>query len=164
MMLSGYLTSITLLLALCYIQLCLREAKAEDCNKYSGKSCKECVEVSGCSYCEPTEVCESADAVKQTFQKSCEGQEWKTGQCVVSGRVLIIALSVTGFVVLVALACCIYCCCCRRRKSSGSDKEAAKLRKERQEISTRHKEREAERREKRDEIRKKYGIQPAERT
>jgi len=133
---------------------------AANCAQYTGKSCEECVEVSGCSYCEPTKQCEDGSVVEKTLEKSCEGQEWKVKQCVVSGRVLIIALSVTGFVVLVALGCFIYCCCCRRKSGSRkAEKEEAKLRRERAEISQRHKEREAERREKRDEIRKKYGIQ-----
>lgn len=37
----------------------------------------------------------------------------------VSGKVLMIALPVTGVVVLIALGCCIYCCCCRRKKKRG---------------------------------------------
>ena len=34
----------------------------------------------------------------------------------VSGKILLIALPVTGFVVLLALGCTIYCCCCRKKK------------------------------------------------
>ncbi|XP_020614991.1 pituitary tumor-transforming gene 1 protein-interacting protein-like [Orbicella faveolata] len=157
---SDYFLTSALLLILFYIQSWSHAAKADvNCNIHSGKSCKDCVEVSGCSYCEPTKVCESGSVVKKTLHKSCEDQEWMTGQCLVSGRVLIIALSVTGFVVLVGLTCCIYCCCCRRRKQRGPDKEETKNRKKRQEITAKHKDREAERREKRDEIRKKYGLQ-----
>ena len=37
----------------------------------------------------------------------------------VSGKVLIISLSVAGGVLLVTLCCCIYCCCCRRKRGNG---------------------------------------------
>ncbi|XP_068670670.1 pituitary tumor-transforming gene 1 protein-interacting protein-like [Montipora foliosa] len=132
-----------------------------NCSQYSGKACKDCVDVSGCVYCEPTKQCEDGSVVKKTLQKACKEQEWKVGQCIVSGKVLIIALPVAGFVLLVSLSCFIYCCCCRRKRGNGKlDKEEVKLRREREEISKKHKERESERREKRDEIRKKYGIQP----
>ena len=42
----------------------------------------------------------------------------------VSGKVLIIAIPVAGFVVLVALGCCIYCCCCRKKKLRGYDSKS----------------------------------------
>lgn len=152
---------LTFLATFYFIQSWSRFVTAAKCSQYSGMSCKDCIENSGCSYCEPTKKCEEGSIVEKTLQKSCEGQDWKVEQCMVSGRVLLIALPVTGFVVLVALGCFIYCCCCRRKRgSSNSDKEEAKIRRERKAISERHKEREAERREKRDEIRKKYGIQP----
>ncbi|KAJ7314319.1 negative regulation of DNA damage response, signal transduction by p53 class mediator, partial [Desmophyllum pertusum] len=57
------------------------DVKADNCTKYSGKTCKDCVEVSGCSYCEPTKLCEAGSLVTKTLQKSCEGQEWMTEQC-----------------------------------------------------------------------------------
>ncbi|XP_015767830.1 PREDICTED: pituitary tumor-transforming gene 1 protein-interacting protein-like isoform X7 [Acropora digitifera] len=130
-----------------------------DCSQQSGKACKDCIEVSGCVYCEPTKQCLNGSIVKNTLNKHCEGQEWKAGQCIVSGKVLIIALSVAGIVVLVTVFCCIYCCCCRRKRGNGKpDKEEAKFRREREERSKRHEDREQERREKREEIRKKYGL------
>lgn len=76
----------------------------------------------------------------------------------VSGKVLLIALPVTGVVVLIALGCCIYCCCCRKKKARGPSKEEAKWRRQREEIEIKHNERREERQKKHDEIRKKYGL------
>lgn len=135
-------------------------AAAANCSRYSGMSCKECVEQSGCFYCKPTKLCEAGDLVKSTLQKSCEGQEWMTEQCLVTGKILLIALPVAGFVLLVTIGCCIYCCCCRKtRARGGTDKDEVKSHRKRKKIADKHKEREKERQEKRDEIRKKYGIE-----
>jgi len=114
--------------------------------------------VDGCAYCEKTKECLTFDLVKDTWHKACEGQEWKYKQCLVSGKILLIALPVAGFVVLVALGCTIYCCCCRRKKARGPSKEEAKWRRQREEIEIKHKERREERQKKHDEIRKKYGL------
>ena len=35
-----------------------------------------------CSYCEPTKKCEEGSVAQKTYEKSCEGQEWKVKQCV----------------------------------------------------------------------------------
>lgn len=160
MLCSSNFPTLTFMTTLYFVHLWHQCVTADiNCSQYSGKSCKDCVDVSGCSYCEPTKQCEEGSIVKKALQKACEGQDWKVGQCIVSGKVLLIALPVTGFVVLVALICLVYCCCCRRKRDrSKEEKEDAKLRKKRKEISERHKEREKERSEKRDEIRKKYGI------
>ncbi|XP_074622478.1 pituitary tumor-transforming gene 1 protein-interacting protein-like isoform X2 [Acropora palmata] len=130
-----------------------------DCSQQSGKACKDCIEVSGCVYCEPTKMCLNGSIAKNILNKHCEGQEWKAGQCIVSGKVLIIVLAAAGIVVLITVFCCVYCCCCRRKRGNGKpDKEEAKFRREREERSKRHEDREQERREKREEIRKKYGL------
>ena len=33
-------------------------------------------------YCEPTKQCLEGSIVKRTLNKKCEGQEWKTDQCI----------------------------------------------------------------------------------
>ncbi|CAH3142391.1 unnamed protein product [Porites evermanni] len=155
-----------LLLILCFIQIYLlevsvgtSETKEDKCNKFSNKSCDECVKQDGCAFCEKDKHCIPFDVVKDVTHKSCEGQDWKYKQCVVSGKVLLIALPVTGFVVLLALGCTIYCCCCRKKKRfRGLDKEETKWRRQREEIEIKHKERREERQKKHDEIRKKYGL------
>ncbi|XP_073236727.1 pituitary tumor-transforming gene 1 protein-interacting protein-like [Porites lutea] len=157
-----YSTILAFLTILYSVQLWHRCVVADKCTNYSGESCKNCVDQPGCAYCEKNKACMDFDLVKDTLNKACEGQEWKFKQCLVSGKILLIALPVTGFVVLVALICFVYCCCCRRKRNSSKDeKEDAKLRKQRKELRERHKEREKERREKRDEIRKKYGLTTA---
>lgn len=135
-------------------------AAAVNCSKYSGMECKDCIEQSGCMYCKPTKICEAGDLIKNTLQKSCEGQEWMKEQCLVTGKILLIALPVAGFVALVTIGCCIYCCCCRTKKAKGgTDKDEAKSRRKRKKIASKHEEREKERKEKRVEIRKKYNIE-----
>lgn len=159
-----YSTILAFLSTLYSVQLSHRcvVAEIDKCTKYSAGSCKDCVEQSGCAYCEKNKVCIEFDLVKSTLNKACKDQEWKYEQCIVTGKILLIALPVTGFVVLVALICFVYCCCCRRKRNSSKDeKEDAKLRKQRKVLKERHKEREKERREKRDEIRKKYGLTTA---
>lgn len=37
----------------------------------------------------------------------------------VTGKILLIALPVAGFVLLVTIGCCIYCCCCRKTRARG---------------------------------------------
>lgn len=149
---------------LCLIQLCILQVSvgesqpAEDkCNKHSNKSCDDCVKQDGCAFCEKNKKCITFSE-SDVLHKSCEGQEWKYKQCVVSGKVLLIALPVTGVVVLIALGCCIYCCCCRKKKKRGPSKEEAKWRRQREEIEIKHNERREERQKKHDEIRKKYGL------
>ncbi|CAH3127474.1 unnamed protein product [Pocillopora meandrina] len=147
------------LIQLSLVQLCLGTKEVEDkCLKYSNKSCQDCIEQDGCVFCEGSSKCVKSDPVKSIINKACGSQDWKYKQCVVSGKVLIIALPVAGFVVLVALGCCIYCCCCRKKKLRGPGKEDAKWRRQREEIEIKHKERREERKKKHDEIRKKYGL------
>ncbi|KAJ7375906.1 negative regulation of DNA damage response, signal transduction by p53 class mediator [Desmophyllum pertusum] len=134
------------------------EPKVDKCNEQSNKTCDVCIKMDGCSFCEKTKECMTFDTVKSIIHKTCEDQDWKYKQCILSGKVLIIALPVAGFVVLVALGCCIYCCCCRKKKKRGPGKEEAKWRRQREEIEIKHSERREERQKKHDEIRKKYGL------
>lgn len=147
------------LIQLCLVQPCLGTKETEDkCHKFSNQTCKDCVEQDGCAFCEKNQECWEFEAVNSVVHKACEGQDWKYKQCVVSGKILLIALPVAGFVVLVALGCCIYCCCCRKKKARGPGKEEAKWRRQREDIEIKHKERREERKKKHDEIRKKYGL------
>lgn len=163
MSLSSNLSTAFLLLTLCLIQLCVLQVSlgesppADKCSKHTNKTCDVCVKEDGCAFCEKDKRC-IVFSEKDILHKSCEGQEWKYKQCIVSGKVLLIALPVTGVVLLIALGCCIYCCCCRKKKRRGPSKEEAKWNRQREEIEVKHKERREERQKKHDEIRKKYGL------
>ncbi|XP_001634273.2 pituitary tumor-transforming gene 1 protein-interacting protein isoform X2 [Nematostella vectensis] len=135
------------------------EADDSVCSKYSNGTCQDCVKNDGCYYCVPTKKCASG-VVKATLHASCKDNQWKVGQCVFTGKILLIVLPTLGGVILIALCCCIYCCCCRKKKrgSKKEDKQEAKWRRQREDIKIKHSERRAERQQKYDEIRKKYGL------
>lgn len=70
-----------------------------------------------------------------------------------------VLLLIIGFIILVALACCFYRYCCRNRPSgSRLQKEEEEFDLKRKNLKVQHTERETEREKKRDEMRKKYGI------
>ncbi|XP_031572737.1 pituitary tumor-transforming gene 1 protein-interacting protein-like [Actinia tenebrosa] len=131
----------------------------EECAKHTNGSCGDCVAVKGCYYCEPTKKC-SYDVVNGAFHGACKDSQWKVGQCVLSGKILIIVLPSIAGAILIALCCLIYCCCCRKKKghSKKESKEEARFRRQREEIDLKHSQRRAERQVKYDEIRKKYGL------
>ncbi|ELK33846.1 Pituitary tumor-transforming protein 1 protein-interacting protein [Myotis davidii] len=77
----------------------------------------------------------------------------------VNFEALIIAMSVVGGLILLAVAtCCCYCCYCRKKKSRKPDKSEEKAMREQEERRIRQEERRAEMKSRHDEIRKKYGL------
>jgi len=74
-------------------------------------------------------------------------------------KAMLIAMGVIAGVLLISLFCCIYCCCCRSKGNRKKyEREDARLERDREEREMRHSERKAERQNKYDDIRKKYGI------
>ncbi|XP_067020430.1 pituitary tumor-transforming gene 1 protein-interacting protein-like [Acropora muricata] len=147
------------LIQFCFVEPSLAENQTGDsCAVNDGKTCGDCIKVDGCAFCEANKKCLTFSLVKDTYKGTCEKQQWKYKQCLLDGKVLLIALPVTGFVVLLILGISIYCCCCRRKKARGESKEETKWRRQREEIEIKHKERREERQKKHDEIRKKYGL------
>ncbi|XP_028395899.1 pituitary tumor-transforming gene 1 protein-interacting protein-like [Dendronephthya gigantea] len=116
-----------------------------------------------CFWCSSTEECIEKDGL---LPKGCKSVDWRYfDNCTVPGYVWVIVFPVLGFVILVAISCCFYCCCCKCKSGGrGSNNEEAKFHRKRLELKQKHAERRAERREKTDEIRKKYGLDKSDST
>lgn len=137
-------------------------AVAEDCTSFN-KSCSDCTGHSQCYWCSSTEACTNYPGWTKIVPRDCPSREWFYGQCRVSGQVLIILVPSLVAVFLLFLGCCIYCCCCRqcnKCRKKRMDKEDAKLKRKREEMTALHAQKRSEREVKRDEIRKKYGLRP----
>ena len=131
-----------------------------DCAKKNG-SCYACTELSSaCYWCGPTKQCKKYP-LSAIVPSGCKGHQWYYKQCAVAGYWLIIVLPCAGIIFLIALCCCIWCCCCRTSKAKKEEKyrlEDAKLNKEKDRRKTAQSLKKADRQEKVDEIRKKYGL------
>lgn len=119
-------------------------------------SCDYCSEDSTCYWCAPFATCKKYP-VSHIVPTDCKGNKWYWKQCLIPGFVLIIVVPSLAGLILLTCGCCIYCKCCRTR-SRKYDKDDGKFRRKRQEIKQRNEERRAQRRQRTDAIRKKYGL------
>jgi len=139
------------------------DGEEEDDCKLRGNSCKNCTDGrDDCFWCEPSKECRKwTHGNNHVAKTNCKGYNFYYQQCKLNGAGIIAILSVM-LVLLVAscLCCCVCCCCCwmsRRRKRSYErlqDNYADK----RADIYERNADKKAERRAKRDEIRRKYEL------
>ena len=132
---------------------------------FNGASCSDCTENSQCYWCSSIHACLHYPGWAKISPGDC--REWYHDQCVIAGNVIIILVSSLVGVFLLVLGCCVCCCYCRYRcKYWGSwrerdDRDEMGIwRRSRIEMQERHAQREGEREIMRDEIRKKYGLQP----
>ncbi|XP_046369636.1 pituitary tumor-transforming gene 1 protein-interacting protein-like isoform X2 [Haliotis rufescens] len=126
----------------------------------SNSSCDECIKAakSRCFYCYADHSCQLyplGDIVPQ----HCDLSKARWGVCWVNFEALIIAMSVIGgLIILTITCCCIRCCCCKGGNKGKYMKEEAKWDRQKTERKQRGEERKADRKERMDEIRRKYGL------
>ncbi|XP_065671144.1 pituitary tumor-transforming gene 1 protein-interacting protein isoform X2 [Hydra vulgaris] len=125
-----------------------------NCSIYT--SCRTCTNVNSCFWCEPSKVCEKFPS-KQIFPSGCAKNEWYWKQCLVPGYILMIVVPSLAFIVLLSCGCFIYCKCCRKSNTSWK-KEEDKLTQKKKEQQVKAEERKAERKERSDALRMKYGL------
>ncbi|XP_045169920.2 pituitary tumor-transforming gene 1 protein-interacting protein-like isoform X2 [Mercenaria mercenaria] len=130
----------------------------EQCEN-ANASCDVCVKVGSvqCVWCASSKKCMLKEHVIPTSECGLADAKWAV--CWVNYEALIIACSVIGGLLILALTVCICCCCCcKGNKSAKYAKEDAKYDRKRAEMKAGQAERRAERKEKTDEIRRKYGL------
>lgn len=130
-----------------------------DCKKLNA-SCHTCTDDFACYWCSPSKQCRKYP-INSVVPSGCSKHQWFYKQCTVAGYWLIIVVPCVGIVLLISLGCCIWCCCCRTSKAKKEERyrlEDAKRNKEKDRRKASQAQRKAERQERADEIRKKYGL------
>eukprot|EP00112_Aurelia_sp_Birch-Aquarium-sp1_P011794 Seg2480.4 transcript_id=Seg2480.4/GoldUCD/mRNA.D3Y31 product="Pituitary tumor-transforming gene 1 protein-interacting protein" protein_id=Seg2480.4/GoldUCD/D3Y31 len=123
-------------------------------------SCYVCTEASACYWCQPNKQCRKYP-LKAIVPSGCSKHQWYYKQCTVAGYWLIIVVPCVGIFLLLCLGCCIWCCCCRTSRAKKEEKyrlEDARLQKDKDRRKAGQAQKKADRQEKVDEIRKKYGL------
>lgn len=94
------------------------------------------------------------------LEADCSGSYYLYPSCKISGLAVMIIVIITCLLFVVLIGCCIYCCCCRSGKSTRLRwaREDSRDRQARSERRDRQDSRRAERKERHDDIRKKYGL------
>ncbi|XP_052248462.1 pituitary tumor-transforming gene 1 protein-interacting protein-like isoform X2 [Dreissena polymorpha] len=137
----------------------LAMTKWQEC-QLGNTSCDACVGVGTvqCVWCSSSSKCVLKKNAIPTDE--CGGlSQARWGVCWLNYEALIIACSVIGGLLILALTVCICCCCCcKRDKSAKYAKDDAKNARKKEDMKAKHDERRAERKAKTDEIRKKYGL------
>lgn len=128
------------------------------CSKYTNTTCKECVSNSRCYFCVKNGVCALYPYSKLMPVGECGSLgDMAWGVCWVNFEILIIVMSVIGFLLILSVCICC-CCCCRKRQIGIFAKDQAKYEQQRQELKLRSDLRKTERQSRTDEIRRKYGL------
>ncbi|XP_047933455.2 pituitary tumor-transforming gene 1 protein-interacting protein-like isoform X1 [Anser cygnoides] len=129
------------------------------CSEFSHRSCEECLKNVSCLWCYTNNTCIDYP-VRSILPSSslCSLSNARWGVCWINFEALIIAIAVIAGLILVSIAvCCCYCCYCRKR-SKRRDDEEEQLARKREERRLQSLQRRHERKQKHDEIRKKYGL------
>ncbi|XP_047933454.2 pituitary tumor-transforming gene 1 protein-interacting protein-like isoform X2 [Anser cygnoides] len=130
------------------------------CSEFSHRSCEECLKNVSCLWCYTNNTCIDYP-VRSILPSSslCSLSNARWGVCWINFEALIIAIAVIAGLILVSIAvCCCYCCYCRKRSKSRRDDEEEQLARKREERRLQSLQRRHERKQKHDEIRKKYGL------
>ncbi|XP_065587283.1 pituitary tumor-transforming gene 1 protein-interacting protein-like [Cyrtonyx montezumae] len=133
---------------------------AQACSEFSQRSCEECLKNVSCLWCFTNNTCMDYP-VRSILPPSslCSLSNARWGVCWINFEALIIAIAVVAGIILVSIAvCCCYCCYCRRRFKNRQDEEEEQLARKREERRLQSLQRKHERKQKHDEIRKKYGL------
>lgn len=135
---------------------------AEELCAQHNKSCDDCLGVAGakCLWCKSTSKCVAYPANKiLPPSKICALDDARWGVCWLNFEALIISMGVVGGVILLTITCCcVYCCCCRGGNNKKYEREEARYNNKKMERKARNEERRAERKDRLDEIRRKYGL------
>lgn len=129
--------------------------------QYYNQSCEECVKHTKCYYCYSTSQC-LYYPYSSGFPSSskCNWEEIRWAVCWFNFKALTISLACMAGVLFISLAVCTYCCCRKKktRKVAKYAQEEAKREREREERRLKAEARRLDRKEKNDEIRRKYGL------
>ncbi|XP_071102635.1 pituitary tumor-transforming gene 1 protein-interacting protein-like isoform X2 [Haliotis cracherodii] len=131
----------------------------EECHANNG-SCEECIKAakSECFYCYTDHTCQLYP-LGDVIPKNCDLSKARWGVCWVNFKALIIAMSVIGGIIILTITCCcIRCWCCKGGNKGKYMKDEAKWDRQKTERKQRSEERKADRKERMDEIRRKYGL------
>ncbi|NWT84839.1 PTTG protein, partial [Lanius ludovicianus] len=135
-----------------------------DCRQYTNRSCEECLKNVTCLWCASSKRCVEYP-VRRILPPAdlCELRSARWGVCWVNFEALIIAMSVVGGTLLIALGVCCCCCCCKKKSKrqvldmTPDYKDDERAAREREKRRVRQEERRAEMKSRHDEIRRKYG-------
>lgn len=130
----------------------------------STSSCKTCINGtrSGkCAWCKETGTCLPYNPVTDITNLPNCGKNFYASNCVVNHKMVIVGVGIAaGLVILFVTGCTIWCCCCRGRKARAKKmkKQEDEYQAQRDAISDKHEAGRADRQEKTDAIRMKYGL------
>lgn len=137
---------------------------AVDVNCTQNANCSSCINGTfslKCAWCSESSTCLPYDPTSDIKDlKGCTGSFYASN-CVVNHMMVLVGVGIAGAVVLLAIAAVtLWCCCCRGRKARKKKmlKEELQYQRQRDAISTKHEASRAERQEKNDAIRVKYGL------
>lgn len=139
---------------------------APDCGKHNGSNCEACLkEDVNCLWCNSGKYCINYP-VKHVIPTSadCPLSAARWGVCWLNFEAMIISVSIIGGLLLIGLTLCLCkCChcCCFKKNRSRYEREEAQLEVQRQSRKMRQDERRNERKQRNDEIRRKYGLNPS---
>ncbi|KAK7109313.1 pituitary tumor-transforming gene 1 protein-interacting protein-like [Littorina saxatilis] len=135
---------------------------AEMCAQFSNGTCDQCLGVAGakCLWCNSDKSCQLYPYKKVLPPKGmCALDEARWGVCWLNFEALIIGVSVTGGIIILAVTICICrCCCCGGKNKRKYDKDDARYDAQKMERKAKSDDRKSERKERLDEIRRKYGL------
>ncbi|XP_041367320.1 pituitary tumor-transforming gene 1 protein-interacting protein-like isoform X2 [Gigantopelta aegis] len=133
----------------------------EECSAHN-KSCDDCLNKGGvkCFYCEGEKSCKPYPKEHWLpWTLSCDLADVRWAVCWLNFKAMLISVGVIGGSIVLAITfCCIYCCCCRGHNKAKYVKDELKMEREKTERKHRSDDRRAERQERLNEIRRKYGL------
>ncbi|KAK6166712.1 hypothetical protein SNE40_023344 [Patella caerulea] len=131
----------------------------EECAQYNG-SCSDCVGAPKCLYCNADDLCKPypfKDVIPSSSVCPLSKARWTV--CWLNFEAMLISVGVLGGIILLTITCCcVYCCCCRGGNKNRYDKEDAKWERQKKDRKEKAEERKMERKDRLDEIRRKYGL------
>ena len=139
------------------------EADDIDCS-LRGLSCKNCTDgMDDCFWCEASKECKKWKWGNNhvSANTNCKGYNFYYKQCKLNGAGIIAILSVGLVLLLASCCCCCVCCCCcwmSRRRKRNYERLHDNYADKRADIYERNADKKAERRARRDDIRRKYAL------
>lgn len=127
------------------------------CESKNGTNCEECLRNVSCLWCITSKSCITYPVRTILPPHSvCPLNDARWGLCWMNFQALIIAMSVVGGVIIIALIICMFCCC--KCENFGSKRFEAKMARQSNKLKAKQEERRAEMKQRHDEIRQKYGL------
>jgi len=130
------------------------------CEKHAG-NCKECVKESAqCFYCTKNDKCFYTKATKLDADDRCGSlKDMKQLTCFANKLWLYVGIGIGGGILLIIITAICCCCCCKKKKNVTNMKDWLKWERIRENRTAQREEQRAERQNRMDDIRRKYGIE-----